>query len=107
MYDVPIKLKFYVWTEECATFLSFEFAISKHKSTIRCKNLLLPIPSHFIEKGHNVSQLKFQIIEQITPPRRGGDRVSILKYREAYWIHELNTLHPRGLNRDCELLSFI
>ncbi|CAJ0927188.1 unnamed protein product [Ranitomeya imitator] len=36
--------------------------ISKHKSTIRCQNLLLPLPSHFIAKGHNVSQLRFQIL---------------------------------------------
>ncbi|CAJ0949522.1 unnamed protein product [Ranitomeya imitator] len=81
--------------------------ISKHKSTIRCKNLLLPLPSHFIEKGHNLSQLKFQIIEHVTPLRRGGDRITMLKRREAYWIHELNTLSPKGLNRDYELSSFI
>ncbi|CAJ0934922.1 unnamed protein product [Ranitomeya imitator] len=89
------------------TTQSVKSRISKHKSTIRCKNLMLPLPSHFIEKGHNLSQLRFQIIEQVTPPRRGGDRVTILKRREAYWIHELNTLSPKGLNRDYELMSFI
>ncbi|CAJ0942722.1 unnamed protein product [Ranitomeya imitator] len=81
--------------------------ISKHKSTIRCKNLLLPIPDHFSSKGHSVSQLRFQVIEQVTPPRRGGDRISILKRREAFWIHELNTLSPKGLNRDYDLQSFM
>ncbi|CAJ0941361.1 unnamed protein product [Ranitomeya imitator] len=34
--------------------------ISKHKSTIRCNNLLLPIPHHFSSKVHNVAQLHFQ-----------------------------------------------
>ncbi|XP_073404906.1 decapping and exoribonuclease protein isoform X1 [Dendrobates tinctorius] len=33
--------------------------ISKHKSTIRCKNIL-PIPHHVITQGHNISQLRFQ-----------------------------------------------
>ncbi|CAJ0943544.1 unnamed protein product [Ranitomeya imitator] len=33
--------------------------ISKHKSTIRCKNLLLPIPFHFVHRGHNITHLKF------------------------------------------------
>ncbi|CAJ0958387.1 unnamed protein product [Ranitomeya imitator] len=42
--------------------------ISKHKSTIRCKNLLLPIPHHFSSKGHNMSQLRFQVTEQVTTP---------------------------------------
>ncbi|CAJ0965652.1 unnamed protein product, partial [Ranitomeya imitator] len=28
--------------------------ISKHKSIIRCKNMLLPLPFHFISKGHNI-----------------------------------------------------
>ncbi|CAJ0967219.1 unnamed protein product [Ranitomeya imitator] len=46
------------------TTQSVKSRISKHKSTIRCKNLMLPLPSHFIEKGHNLSQLRFQIIEQ-------------------------------------------
>ncbi|CAJ0935926.1 unnamed protein product, partial [Ranitomeya imitator] len=45
--------------------------ISKHKSTIRRNNTLLPIPYHFITKGHTIAQLKFQVIEQVTPPRKG------------------------------------
>lgn len=77
--------------------------ISKHKSTIRCKNPLLPPPHHFLENGHNVSQLRFQILEQITPLRRGGDRIKLLKQREAYWIHQLDTLTPKGLNREWDV----
>ncbi|CAJ0929930.1 unnamed protein product [Ranitomeya imitator] len=81
--------------------------VSKHKSTVRCKNLLLPIPSHFNTQGHNVSQLQFQVIEHIPPIRRGGDRMARLKRREAFWIHTLETLHPMGLNRDYDLASFL
>ncbi|CAJ0952342.1 unnamed protein product [Ranitomeya imitator] len=81
--------------------------ISKHKSTIRCQNLLLPLPSHFIAKGHNISQLRFQILEHIPVQRRGGNRIHLLKKKEAYWIHELQTLAPKGLNRDYDPLAFI
>ncbi|CAJ0944595.1 unnamed protein product [Ranitomeya imitator] len=81
--------------------------ISKHKSTIRCQNLLLPIPSHFIDKGHSISQLKFQVIEHVPQLRRGGNRISHLKRREAFWIHTLDTLHPKGLNRDYDLAAFL
>ncbi|CAJ0916648.1 unnamed protein product [Ranitomeya imitator] len=81
--------------------------ISKHKSTIRCQNLLLPIPSHFIAKGHSISQLKFQVIEHVPQLRRGGNRITRLKRREAFWIHNLDTLHPKGLNRDYDLAAFL
>lgn len=77
--------------------------IGKHKSTIRCKNLMLPIPHHFNEKGHNVSQLRYQVLEQIQTPRRGGNRIQLLKQRESFWIHRLNSLSPNGLNREFNL----
>ncbi|CAJ0947766.1 unnamed protein product [Ranitomeya imitator] len=81
--------------------------ISKHKSTIRSNNLLLPVPHHYSSQGHTISQLKYQVIDSIPPQRRGGDRVALLKKREAFWIHKLNTLTPKGLNRDYDLLAFI
>ncbi|CAJ0937840.1 unnamed protein product [Ranitomeya imitator] len=81
--------------------------ISKHKSTIRCNNLLLPVPHHFSTHGHTISQLRYQVIDSIPPQRRGGDRIALLKKREAFWIHTLETLTPKGLNRDYDLLAFI
>ncbi|XP_071986734.1 uncharacterized protein [Engystomops pustulosus] len=80
--------------------------ICKHKSTIRLNNTLLPIPAHFLEARHSINQLKFQIIEHVEMPRRGGDRVGLLKKRESYWIHTLQTLQPDGLNRDYNIQSF-
>ncbi|CAJ0933465.1 unnamed protein product [Ranitomeya imitator] len=88
------------------TSQSIRDRVSKHKSTIRCNNLLLPIPHHFAAAGHNISQLKFLILEQVPPPRRGGNRILTLKKREAYWIHTLDTLTPKGLNREYELSVF-
>ena len=76
---------------------------SKHKSTIRTGNLLLPVPFHFHRCAHNVSQLRFQIIEEVTLPRRGGNRLQTLRMRESFWIHTLQTLEPKGLNREYQL----
>ncbi|CAJ0968348.1 unnamed protein product, partial [Ranitomeya imitator] len=81
--------------------------ISKHKSTIRCSNLLLPIPYHFHTQGHSVSQLKYQVIDHVPPPRRGGDRITLLKKKEAFWIHTLESLSPKGLIWDYELMAFV
>ncbi|CAJ0966990.1 unnamed protein product [Ranitomeya imitator] len=44
--------------------------LSTDKSTIRCKNLLLPIPYHFATAGHNVSQLRLQVIGWISNMRQ-------------------------------------
>lgn len=53
--------------------------ISKHKSKVRCQNLLLPVPHRFFHSGLNVSQMRFKVIEQIPIPRRGGNRVKHFK----------------------------
>ncbi|CAJ0960861.1 unnamed protein product [Ranitomeya imitator] len=60
--------------------------ISQHKSTIRCKKLLLPIPAHFISHNHSIAQLRYQIIDSIPVARRVGNRILKLKQLEAYWI---------------------
>ncbi|CAJ0946011.1 unnamed protein product [Ranitomeya imitator] len=81
--------------------------ISQHRSTIRCQKLMLPIPAHFAAAGHNVSQLKYQVIESVALPRRGGDRIKRLKSRESFWIFTLQTLEPWGLNREYEISSLM
>ncbi|OCT61096.1 hypothetical protein XELAEV_18047124mg [Xenopus laevis] len=39
--------------------------IKQHKSNIRCKLLHLPIPAHFHEMKHTVSQLRYQVIDNV------------------------------------------
>ncbi|XP_077113688.1 uncharacterized protein LOC143768964 [Ranitomeya variabilis] len=78
--------------------------ISSHKSTIRCKKTWLPLPYHFVAANHSVSQLRFQVLEQVERPRRGGDHIKLLRQRESYWIFTLQTLTPKGLNRELDLI---
>lgn len=74
--------------------------IIQHKSTIRRALTDLPVPAHFIEKGHTVSQLRYRVIDGIPRSRRGGDRQQALKKRELFWIYSLDTLFPKGMNVD-------
>lgn len=41
--------------------------ISQQKSTIQNKRIELPIPDHFISNNHDLSQLKYQIIDWVPP----------------------------------------
>lgn len=66
---------------------------------------MLPIPAHFHQAGHTVSQRQFQGIEHIPPARRGSNRIQTLKRQESFWIHTLQTLEPQGLNREYDRLS--
>ena len=53
---------------------------------------------HFNNIKHDICTLRFQGIETVRPLKRGGDRDRVLLQREAYWIHALNTVFPKGLN---------
>ncbi|CAJ0968530.1 unnamed protein product [Ranitomeya imitator] len=81
--------------------------ISQHKSNIRCNRDHLPLPHHFRTMGHNIAQFKFQVVEQIEQGHRGQNRVKLLRKRESYWIFTLQTLEPKGLNRDYDMSSFL
>ncbi|CAJ0965859.1 unnamed protein product [Ranitomeya imitator] len=81
--------------------------VAQHKSTIRCNKTHLPLPHHFFEKNHSISQLRFQVLEQVDIPRRGQNRTKMLQRREAYWIYTLQTLEPKGLNRDYDVSAFL
>lgn len=75
-----------------------KYRITQHKSTIRRGLTDLPVPAHFIEKGHTISQLRYRVIDGVSKSRRGGDRQQLLKKRELFWIFTLDTLAPKGLN---------
>lgn len=75
------------------TTIEIRKRISKHKSTIRTGLTDLPIPKHFMEMVHYLSQLKSRVIDSVPIPRRGGDRQAML----------MDCLSPRGLNLEFKL----
>ncbi|OCT63446.1 hypothetical protein XELAEV_18044544mg [Xenopus laevis] len=70
-------------------------------------NVKLPVSKHYVEKGHKDTDLKYMVLECVPSPKWGGDRELLLRKREVWWIHQLNTLAPNGLNRDYDLYVFL
>ncbi|CAJ0951767.1 unnamed protein product, partial [Ranitomeya imitator] len=101
--DIPIQGFFYcdsqyvVYAIKCPcgkiyvgkTTQAVKDCIFHHKSDIRCGRDHLPMPHHFHNAGHTIAQLRFLVLEQVLPNRRGGNRVRRLKLREAFWIRYL------------------
>lgn len=70
-------------------------------------DLSKPVAVHFTIKKHQVHELRGMVIEHVDRPTRGGDRDCFLLRREAYWIHILNTVQPRGLNSYLSFTCFL
>lgn len=59
------------------------------------RHLDLPVSKHCKEVGHSEWDT---IIDSVTPLKRGGDRLTLLKRKELPWIYKLDTLKLKGLN---------
>ncbi|XP_063793071.1 uncharacterized protein LOC134948780 [Pseudophryne corroboree] len=57
-----------------------------------------PVARHFKTCQHSLGQLRYQIIDQLPPMIRGGDKSTALQKLESRWIFKLDTIHPNGLN---------
>ncbi|CAJ0933276.1 unnamed protein product [Ranitomeya imitator] len=66
--------------------------ISQHKSNIRCYRDHLPLPHHFRIMGHNIAQLRSQVLEQIEQNRRGQNRTKLLKKALGLLYDEPNSV---------------
>lgn len=60
------------------TTMEVRAQINKHKSTIRLKQIDVPVAAHFVTMGHSVSQLKFKVIDGVAPLRHIGYLLLIL-----------------------------
>ena len=65
-----------------------------HRSDIRTGKTEKPVAAHFTLPDHSVDDLEVMGIEKI----REGDTTQWRKLREKYWIFNLKTLTPSGLN---------
>lgn len=64
------------------------------------------VAKHFYELGHQVSDLRWQVIEQIYANSKHECHTKLLQ-REAYWINKMETLSPKGLNENCQMSVFL
>lgn len=71
---------------------------ANHLSSVRCK-YPYPVALHFNRPGHTIDNLKITPIEKIKTPLENPRSENIRKQRELYWIYELQTIFPNGLNK--------
>ena len=72
--------------------------LREHFYYINKSDRLQPLGRHFARADHGVLNLKVQILEHInTPPKLKKTETFRLK-REFFWIHQLCTMEPFGLN---------
>lgn len=64
------------------------------------------VAQHFAAARHSVSDLRWAILEQIYEQNIGNLKNKLLR-RETYWIVELDTMAPKGLNENCCFSAFL
>ncbi len=77
------------------TVNALHISLNGHRSDVKTKKLDKPVAVHFDQSDHSIEDLEAMGIEKIhnnDPGRR--------KLRESYWIFELESLTPQGLNLD-------
>ena len=76
------------------TEIALHIRMNGHRSDITTKKLDKPVASHFNQPDHSLEDLKVMGIKKIEDHNSRKRR----KLRERYWIFELRTLMPEGLN---------
>ncbi len=77
------------------TVNALHIRLNSHRSDVKTKKLDKPVVAHFNLPDHSIEDLEVMGIDKIhdnDPGRR--------KLRESYWIFELESLAPQGLNLD-------
>ncbi|MEE6523917.1 hypothetical protein FKM82_023041 [Ascaphus truei] len=110
------RTNFVIYLIECSCGLQYvgktirplKIRILEHIGNIRRKLTTHSVSNHFLLK-HNSDPigLTFKAIEQVMPHWRGGNRHSALIKRESFWMFELNTMSPSGLNLEFDIKPFL
>jgi hypothetical protein len=83
---------------DCGQWYKFWICQSHHgHSSDLTKKTLLPVSQHFVSPGHSLDDFgrsKIYIIDH-NPNWKENQR----QKRESFWIRELQTLHPEGINK--------
>lgn len=72
--------------------------LSEHvRDTKNKKNT--PVAKHFNLPYHNYQHIRIQALEYIIQNRHKESTTTFRRGRETYWIHQLKTLDPWGINK--------
>ncbi|XP_078584852.1 uncharacterized protein LOC144867010 [Branchiostoma floridae x Branchiostoma japonicum] len=73
--------------------------LNGHRSSINTKKDT-PVSAHFNLTDHNIADLEVLGIEKLRYTGHEDTTRQRRLQRESYWIHQLRTLHPEGLNQE-------
>ena len=82
----------------------FRIRIGEHLADIRHKRDS-PVALHFNKDTHTVSALRCEIIESLKGNPEEDTSKALRDRREQFWIHQLQTKHPNGINKRDRYLS--
>ena len=88
-----------------STLTEFKIRFRNHKSNMLNNRRTCELAVHYNSSQHDISQINFITIEQITSFQNPLHLDQLLLTREAYWMTQLFTLNPHGLNKRQEFHS--
>ena len=82
-----------------STTTEFKVRFRNHKSNMLNNRRTCELAVHYNSSQHDISQIRFIVIEQIVSFKNALHLDQLLLTREAYWMTQLFTLNPHGLNK--------
>lgn len=90
------------------TIRTFTTRVNEHIAGIKGGKDKHTVPRHYLlHHNRDPRGSIFQVIDKFVPHWRGESRLRGVSKLETYWIHELRTYFPFGLNVEWDLNSFI
>lgn len=90
------------------TIRSFSVRVAEHIALIKSGDTKHTVPRHY-KLHHNrvIKGTQFVVIDRYVPPWRGGAMTRGVSRLETFWIHELRTHFPLGMNVELDINAFI
>lgn len=90
------------------TIRTFAIRVSEHITNIIKGKTNHSVPKHYLRAhDRDPSGTTFSVIDKFVPNWRGSNNVRGVSQQEVYWIYQLKTYMPYGLNVDWDINSFI
>lgn len=90
------------------TIRTFSTRVNEHVTGIKDGKSKHTVPGHYLQfHNKDPTGTLFQVIDKFVPHWRGESRLRGVSCLETYWIHELRSYFPFGLNVEWDLNSFI
>lgn len=90
------------------TIRAFSTRVGEHITSIKKGRTNHSVPRHYLEfHNQNPAGTSFQVINKFFPHWRGESNLRGVSKLETFWIYQLKSYKPFGLNVDWDLNAFI